>query len=152
MAGYYQVRAAASDWLNATYSDVVSGSFSPYSGSCPATCPAPVPLGRPDPLAPTNVTGSANSGNMNQVQWDTQGSESDAHVYRSAASGGPYTFLGAIEKITGNYQDYETVLNKRYFYVVRNVYHYTQGTGACQQIYELDSPNSAEVSAVTGNP
>jgi hypothetical protein len=152
MAGVYHVRAAAQDWLNATYSDTVAGTFVAYGGSCPATCPAPVPLGRPAPAVPTNVTGSTNSGNMNQIQWDTTGAESDFHVYRSTASGGPYSLMGAVDATTGNYQDYETIINKRYYYVVRNVYHYTQGTGGCQQIYEMDSANSAEVNALTGNP
>jgi hypothetical protein len=152
MAGVYHVRAAAQNWLNATYSDTVAGTFVPYSGSCPATCPAPVPLGRPAPAVPTNVTGSTNSGNMNQIQWDTTGAESDFHVFRSTTSGGPYGLLGVVDKTAGNYQDYETIINKPYYYVVRNVYHYTQGTGGCQQIYEMDSPNSAEVNALTGNP
>jgi hypothetical protein len=152
MAGYYRIRAAARDWLTATYSDTRSGSFVAYGAGCPGPCPVSVPPARPNPVVPTNVTGSATSHPMNQSQWDTQTSESDYHVYRSNTSGGPYTFLGATDKTTGNYQDYETVMGRRYFYVVRNVFHYTQGTGACQQIYEMTSASSAEVDAVTGDP
>lgn len=73
-----------------------------------------------EPLAPTAVHALGTLNNVN-LTWSASGGATGYNIYRSDASGGPYTLLNAEPVIDTTYDDATAFNDVQYYYVVRAV-------------------------------
>jgi hypothetical protein len=152
MAGYYKVRAASR--FAQVESNVATVSLiAPPCAAPPPVCPTPVP----PPIAALTIPPgiSASVGGtlpMIQLNWNTPSGNIDTHVLRSTTSGGPYTLVATVNPTNTSFGDQSVTSGVRYYYVVQADFHWVAGTGTCQQVSQVTSPTTDEVTAVAPGP
>jgi fibronectin type 3 domain-containing protein len=101
--------------------------------------------GSPKPEAPTKLVATAVSQNSIRLVWTEAGGETGYEVYRGAASGGPYKFVGLTAVNAVEFIDTGLVANTPYYYVLRAV----NNTGASEKSNENTAKTLADNSYPT---
>jgi hypothetical protein len=130
---------------------------------CPAPTPTPTPGGRPVPTAtscpmpgapafppppaPRDLTAFPGLRGQVSLVWTLQDttSQTDIHVTRRDETGGVVTGRGFVDGAMMNYFDLGLVPGRIYYYEVRAVRHFVEGTGVCAKGALFVSPSSGEV-------